>query len=72
MLTYSCRASEKILFDLQKKIVSHFKNIYPNFYQSSFINLDFHSIPHFGEQSKMEKVWCGARGKSMNTDNHSG
>jgi hypothetical protein len=65
MLTYSCRTSKKILFDLQKKVVSHFKNTYANFYQSNFINLDFHSIPHFGEQSKMEKVWCGARGKSM-------
>lgn len=65
MLTYSCRTSEKNLFDLQKKVVSHFKNTYADFYQSNFINLDFHSIPHFGEQSKMEKVWCGARGKSM-------
>jgi transposase len=65
MATYSCRTSEKILFDLQKKIVAHFKDIYPNFYQSKFINLDFHSVPHFGDQSQMEKVWCGARGKSM-------
>lgn len=65
MMTYSCRTSEKILADLQKKVVSHFKGIYSDFYQSNFINLDFHSIPHFGEQSKMEKVWCGARGKSM-------
>jgi len=65
MLTYSCRTSEKNLFDLQKKVVSHLKDTYPNFYQSDFINLDFHSIPHFGDQSQMEKVWCGARGKSM-------
>ena len=65
MATYSCRTSEKILFALQKKIVAHFKNIYPDFYQSKFINLDFHSVPHFGEQSQMEKVWCGARGKAM-------
>ena len=65
MLTYSCRTSEKNLLDLQKKVVSHLKDTYPNFYQSEFINLDFHSIPHFGDQSQMEKVWCGARGKSM-------
>jgi transposase len=65
MATYSCRTSEKILLDLQKKVVAHFKNIYPDFYQSKFINLDFHSVPHFGEKSQMEKVWCGARGKSM-------
>ena len=65
MATYSCRTSEKILFDLQKKVVTHFKDTYPSFYQSKFINLDFHSVPHFGDQSQMEKVWCGARGKSM-------
>jgi transposase len=65
MATYSCRTSEKVLFDLQKKVVAHFKDIYPEFYQSKFINLDFHSVPHFGDQSQMEKVWCGARGKSM-------
>ena len=34
-------------------------------YGSDFINLDFHSIPHFGDESEMEKVWCGARGKTM-------
>lgn len=65
MATYSCRTTHEILLDFQKKTVTRFKNIYPDFYQSDFINLDFHSIPHFGEQSQMEKVWCGARGKAM-------
>jgi len=65
MTTYSCRTAYEMLLDFQKKVVTHFKNIYPNFYQSDFINLDFHSIPHFGEQSQMEKVWCGARGRAM-------
>lgn len=65
MNTYSCRTSETELFQLQNKIVSSFKNRYPSFYKSSFINLDFHSIPHFGNESEMEKVWCGAKGKSM-------
>ncbi|MBE3115462.1 MAG: transposase [Actinobacteria bacterium] len=26
---------------------------------------DFHSIPHFGDLSEMEKVWCGSRGKTI-------
>lgn len=65
MATYSCRTSDKMLLNFQRQAVTRFKNIYPDFYQSEFINLDFHSIPHFGEQSQMEKVWCGARGKSM-------
>ena len=65
MATYSCRTTHEVLLDFQKKAVTRFKKIYPDFYQSEFINLDFHSIPHFGEQSQMEKVWCGARGKAM-------
>lgn len=65
MSTYSCRTTDEMLLDFQRKIVSHFKMIYPDFYQADFINLDFHSIPHFGDQSQMEKVWCGARGKAM-------
>ena len=65
MCTYSCRCNESQLMDLQKQIVSLLKKKYPDFYGSSYINLDFHSIPHYGDESEMEKVWCGAKGKSM-------
>ena len=65
MSTYSCRTSADDITNLQEKIISHFKTIYPKFYNSGFINLDFHSIPHFGDQSQMEKVWCGARNRTM-------
>ncbi|OAD20136.1 Transposase, IS4 [Candidatus Thiomargarita nelsonii] len=65
MQSYSCRTSETLLLEFQNRLVKHFQEIYPHFYGSTFINLDFHSIPHFGEESQMEKVWCGARGKAM-------
>ncbi len=65
MSTYSCRCSETQLMDLQNKVVSIFKEKYSDFYSGNFINLDFHSIPHYGEESEMEQVWCGARGKAM-------
>ena len=65
MNTYSCRCSESQLMNLQSKVITHFKGKYPEFYRSDYINLDFHSIPHFGDESEMEKVWCGARGKTM-------
>lgn len=65
MNTYSCRCSEKTLIDLQMQMVSTFKKWCPDFYSSDFINLDFHSIPHFGDESEMENVWCGSRGKTM-------
>jgi len=65
MNTYSCRCSETQLMELQKKIISSLEKKYTDFYNSDFINLDFHSIPHYGDESEMEKVWCGARGKTM-------
>ena len=63
--TYSCRTSEEKLQKFQTQIIQLFSSKYPEFYQSSFINLDFHSIPHFGDESRMEKVWCGARSKAI-------
>lgn len=65
MATYSCRTSETIVAELQECLLSKFHQQYPTFYGAPFINLDFHSIPHFGTESEMEKVWCGARGKAM-------
>ncbi len=69
MGTYSCRTSEEILLGFQKELIGHFRRIYPQFYGSDFINLDFHSIPHFGDESEMENVWCGSRGKAMKAAN---
>lgn len=65
MNTYSCLCSEVQLLDFQNKLLATFKKKYPDMYGSNFINLDFHSIPHFGDKSEMEKVWCGARGKTL-------
>lgn len=31
----------------------------------SIINLDFHTIPHFGEESVLQEHWAGARGRRM-------
>lgn len=31
----------------------------------SIVNLDFHTIPHFGDESVLEEHWAGARGKRM-------
>jgi len=59
--TYSCRTSDIMLQNLQEKIHIKLREKYPQFYESEFINLDFHSIPHYGDESQMEKVWCGAK-----------
>lgn len=65
MGTYSCRVSAALCQRLQKEMVGRFLERAPGFCQGNTINLDFHSIPHFGDQSQMEKVWCGARGKAL-------
>ena len=65
MCTYSCLTSESILLEFQSQLISHFQKVYPNLYGSDFINIDFHSIPHYGDKSQMEKVWCGARNKTL-------
>jgi hypothetical protein len=33
--------------------------------QGNHINLDFHSIPHYGEESTLENHWVPTRGKAM-------
>lgn len=65
MCTYSCRTAASVLMDFQRQIIAKLMTLYPNLYQGQTINLDFHSIPHFGDESQMERVWCGSRGKSM-------
>jgi transposase len=65
MTTYSCRLSEALLQEFQQHLLRQLQTVYPQFYQSDFINLDFHTIPHFGTESQMEKVWAGARGKAV-------
>jgi transposase len=65
MSTYSCLTSTEVLSDFQRDIVTSLKQKYPQFYQGDYINLDFHSIPHFGDESQMEKVWCGSKNKTI-------
>jgi hypothetical protein len=69
MCTYSCNTSESMLIDFQREAVGIFRKKYPDFYSSQFINLDFHSIPHYGEDESMERIWCGSRGKTLRGSN---
>ena len=65
MGTYSCGCSETQVMDLQRQVIQTLKQRYADLYRSEYINLDFHSIPHYGDESAMEQVGCGARGKAM-------
>jgi len=65
IMSYSCRSNASEMMRFQKEIVGNFLRQYPSLYESKTINLDFHSIPHFGDESEMEKLWCGSRNKAM-------
>lgn len=65
MSRYSCLTSETMLLDFQEVMVTQLKKSFPTMYTPDFINLDFHSIPHYGTESEMEKIWCGAKGKTL-------
>lgn len=34
-------------------------------YREEVVNLDFHAIPHYGDQSVLEENWAGAKGKRL-------
>ena len=65
MGTYSCLTSEEMINKLQKEIITKFVQESPELYSGDFINFDFHSIPHYGDKSEMEKVWCGSKNKAI-------
>jgi hypothetical protein len=65
MGTYSCRWSADLCQQLQSALIKRLTALEPSLFAGEMINLDFHSIPHFGEQSEMEKVWCGSRNKAF-------
>lgn len=63
MSTYSYGLDEAHIHRLQAAFVR--RAIKLGLYDGKVVNLDFHSVPHFGEQSVLEKHWTGARGKGM-------
>jgi transposase len=63
MSTYSYSLDEVHITRLQEAFVKQGTKL--GLYDGSIVNLDFHSIPHFGEQSQLERHWAGARNKTM-------
>ncbi len=61
--TYSYSLDEKHLLSLQKSFVKQASKL--GLYKKTIINLDFHTAPHYGDESVLEKHWAGARGKVM-------
>ena len=63
MSTYSYSLDAEHVLRLQRAFVE--QAIRLGLYDGSFVNLDFHTSPHYGDESVLEKHWAGARGKRM-------
>ena len=63
MSTYSYSLDEMHLSRLQKAFVKETHKL--GLYDRNTINLDFHTVPHYGDESVLEEHWAGARNKRM-------
>ncbi len=61
--TYSYSLDQKHINLLQEAFVAQASRM--GIYKGDIINLDFHTIPHFGDESVLGEHWAGARGKQM-------
>jgi transposase len=63
MSTYSYGLDEVHIARLQKAFLKQTTRL--GLLKGAVLNLDFHTVPHYGEESVLEKHWAGARGKTM-------
>ncbi len=63
MSTYSYSLDDVHILRLQRAFVKQGQKL--GLYDGKIVNLDFHTVPHYGEESELEKNWAGARGKTM-------
>ena len=63
MSTYAYSLDEAHMQRLQRAFIKRAHKL--GLYQGGFINLDFHTVPHFGDESVLERHWSGARNKPM-------
>jgi transposase len=61
--TYSSSLDQIHLTRLQQAFVQRSSRL--GLYDGTAINLDFHTVPHYGDQSVLEEHWAGARGRVM-------
>jgi hypothetical protein len=63
MSTYSYGLNSPELLRLQHTFVKQVDKL--GLIDKNVINLDFHTVPHFGEASVLQQHWAGARNKRM-------
>jgi hypothetical protein len=66
-----CTAMSTYAYSLDGSAVDHLQSAAASaghrlgLYGGDTINLDFHAVPHWGEQSVLDKNWVGTRGKGI-------
>lgn len=63
MSTYSYSLDDVHIERLQKAFVRRATGM--GLYDGKIVNLDFHTTPHWGDESVLEEHWAGARGKVL-------
>jgi len=63
MSTYAYSLNEPVLDRLQRGVAKAGQRL--GLYTSDTINLDFHAVPHWGDESILDKHWVGARNKGI-------
>jgi len=63
--TYSYNIDRDATHSFMKSLVSKLDSLDDTCYGGKIINLDFHSIPHYGEDPPLDKNWVSNRRKSM-------
>lgn len=63
--TYSYLIDKDSITSFMEDFISQMISNYPQYYEGKTVNLDFHSIPHYGEKSSMDKNWVGSKHQSM-------
>jgi len=61
--TYSYSLDQEHINRLQEAFVSNAHRL--GVYDRRVINLDFHTVPHYGDESVLDEHWAGARGSRM-------
>jgi hypothetical protein len=63
MSTYAYSLDGPVIDRLQRGVVQSGRRL--GLYTSDTINLDFHAVPHWGDQSVLDRNWVGARNKGI-------
>jgi transposase len=63
--TYSYSIDKDAINLFQEAFIKNLNGIDGTYYSGETINLDFHTIPHFGDNPPLDNHWSGSRNKAL-------